>query len=167
MTEPGPRPIRHHVVVNVPIDQAFTLFTDRFGDFKPREHNLLTVPIAETVFEPREGEDAPAPAGPQRLLDVIYSAGLRNDSAFPVIYRVVQVPMYLFSGAFFPLDAMPALVQWLATLNPLWHGVQLTRMAMLGTPEWGAIGMHVAVLLALGAVGTWWSVRRLTHRLIT
>ena len=55
MTEPGPRPIRHHVVVDVPIDQAFTLFTDRFGDFKPREHNLLAVPIAETVFEPRVG----------------------------------------------------------------------------------------------------------------
>jgi uncharacterized protein YndB with AHSA1/START domain len=55
MTMPAPRPIRHHVVVNAPIDQAFTLFTDRFGDFKPREHNLLAVPIAETVFEPRVG----------------------------------------------------------------------------------------------------------------
>lgn len=94
------------------------------------------------------------------------SAGLRNDSAFPVIYRVVQVPMYLFSGAFFPLDAMPAVVQWLATLNPLWHGVQLARMAMLGEPAWSAIAGHAAVLLLIGAVGTWWSVRRLTHRLI-
>ena len=55
MTMPAPRAIRHHVVVNAPIDQAFTLFTDRFGDFKPREHNLLAVPIAETVFEPRVG----------------------------------------------------------------------------------------------------------------
>ena len=31
------------------------MFTDRFGDFKPPEHNLLPVPIAETVFEPKVG----------------------------------------------------------------------------------------------------------------
>jgi uncharacterized protein YndB with AHSA1/START domain len=47
--------VRHHVVVEAPIARAFTVFTERFGDFKPPEHNLLTVPIAETVFEPRIG----------------------------------------------------------------------------------------------------------------
>lgn len=44
-----------HVVVNAPIERAFTVFTQQFGAFKPREHNLLAVPIAETVFEPRVG----------------------------------------------------------------------------------------------------------------
>ena len=47
--------VARHVVVNAPIERAFAVFTDRFGDFKPREHNLLAVPIAETVFEPRVG----------------------------------------------------------------------------------------------------------------
>jgi uncharacterized protein YndB with AHSA1/START domain len=47
--------VAHHVVVNAPIERAFAVFTERFGDFKPREHNLLAVPIAETVFEPRVG----------------------------------------------------------------------------------------------------------------
>jgi uncharacterized protein YndB with AHSA1/START domain len=47
--------VRHNVVVEAPIARAFTVFTERFGDFKPPEHNLLTVPIAETVFEPRIG----------------------------------------------------------------------------------------------------------------
>jgi uncharacterized protein YndB with AHSA1/START domain len=47
--------VRHHVVVNAPLDRAFTVFTEKFGDFKPREHNLLGVPIAETVFEARVG----------------------------------------------------------------------------------------------------------------
>jgi uncharacterized protein YndB with AHSA1/START domain len=42
-------------VVNAPIGDAFRMFTERFGDFKPREHNLLEAPIAETVFEPRVG----------------------------------------------------------------------------------------------------------------
>jgi uncharacterized protein YndB with AHSA1/START domain len=47
--------VRRHVVVEAPIDRAFSVFTERFGDFKPAEHNLLAVPIAETVFEPRVG----------------------------------------------------------------------------------------------------------------
>ena len=47
--------IRHQIVVNVPIGEAFNAFTHRFGDFKPREHNLLRAPIADTVFEPRVG----------------------------------------------------------------------------------------------------------------
>jgi uncharacterized protein YndB with AHSA1/START domain len=47
--------IRHEVVVQAPIERAFSVFTDGFGDFKPREHNMLAVEIAETVFEPRVG----------------------------------------------------------------------------------------------------------------
>jgi uncharacterized protein YndB with AHSA1/START domain len=47
--------VRREVVVQAPIAQAFRVFTERFGDFKPREHNLLGSPIAETVFEPRVG----------------------------------------------------------------------------------------------------------------
>jgi uncharacterized protein YndB with AHSA1/START domain len=43
------------VVVGAPIERAFSVFTDDFGSFKPPEHNLLGVDIAETVFEPREG----------------------------------------------------------------------------------------------------------------
>jgi uncharacterized protein YndB with AHSA1/START domain len=47
--------VRHRIVVNAPIREAFRVFTERFGDFKPREHNLLQAAIAETVFEPRVG----------------------------------------------------------------------------------------------------------------
>ncbi|MGC5307532.1 SRPBCC family protein [Micromonospora zamorensis] len=55
MTQAATSVVRRQIVVNAPIEQAFTVFTERFGDFKPREHNLLQVPIAETVFEPRVG----------------------------------------------------------------------------------------------------------------
>lgn len=55
MTRLQPEPIRHHVVVNATIEHAFAVFTARFGDFKPREHNLLAVPVAETIFECRAG----------------------------------------------------------------------------------------------------------------
>jgi len=47
--------VTHSVVVEAPIERAFKVFTEQFGGFKPREHNLLAVPIAETVFEPRVG----------------------------------------------------------------------------------------------------------------
>ncbi|MGY3036489.1 uncharacterized protein YndB with AHSA1/START domain [Bradyrhizobium sp. USDA 4354] len=48
-------PVKHSIVVEAPIERAFKVFTEDFGSFKPREHNLLAVPIAETVFEPRVG----------------------------------------------------------------------------------------------------------------
>jgi uncharacterized protein YndB with AHSA1/START domain len=43
------------IVVAAPIERAFSVFTKDFGRFKPPEHNLLQVDIAETVFEPRVG----------------------------------------------------------------------------------------------------------------
>ncbi|HEX2285401.1 MAG TPA: SRPBCC family protein [Mycobacterium sp.] len=55
MTQTRPATVRHDVVVNAPLERAFRVFTEQFGDFKPREHNLMSVPIAETVFEPRVG----------------------------------------------------------------------------------------------------------------
>jgi uncharacterized protein YndB with AHSA1/START domain len=46
---------RSSIVVEAPIERAFQVFTEDFGRFKPSEHNLLQVEIAETVFEPRAG----------------------------------------------------------------------------------------------------------------
>ena len=43
--------VRHEIAVAAPIDRAFKVFTEDFRSFKPREHNLLSVDIAETVFE--------------------------------------------------------------------------------------------------------------------
>lgn len=47
--------VRRQVIVDVPLDQAFALFVERFGDFKPKEHNLLGAEITETRFEPKVG----------------------------------------------------------------------------------------------------------------
>jgi uncharacterized protein YndB with AHSA1/START domain len=47
--------VRTQVVVDVPIERAFSVFTQDFDSIKPREHNMLDVQIAETVFEPGEG----------------------------------------------------------------------------------------------------------------
>jgi uncharacterized protein YndB with AHSA1/START domain len=55
MTEATSAVVRRDIVVGVPADKAFSVFTERLGDFKPPEHNLLAAPIAETVFEPHAG----------------------------------------------------------------------------------------------------------------
>lgn len=55
-TEPQHRTaLQVEVTVNVPVEHAFRVFTERFDDIKPREHNMLAVPIERTVLEPRAG----------------------------------------------------------------------------------------------------------------
>ena len=55
MTQPTDAIVHKEIVVDVPIEEAFSVFTQRFGEIKPAEHNLLAAPIAETVFEARVG----------------------------------------------------------------------------------------------------------------
>lgn len=47
--------VRREIVVEAPIAHAFATFVERFGDFKPPEHNLLGSPIARTTFDPEVG----------------------------------------------------------------------------------------------------------------
>jgi uncharacterized protein YndB with AHSA1/START domain len=54
-TEAAETSIRTSIVVEAPIERAFSVFTEDLGSFKPPEHNMLGVEIAETVFEPRVG----------------------------------------------------------------------------------------------------------------
>lgn len=55
MTQAAATVVQRQIVVEAPIERAFAVFTERFGDFKPPEHNMLGVPIAQTVFEPKVG----------------------------------------------------------------------------------------------------------------
>ena len=47
--------VRTEITVEVPIERAFRVFTERFDHIKPREHNMLAVDIAQSVFEPKVG----------------------------------------------------------------------------------------------------------------
>jgi uncharacterized protein YndB with AHSA1/START domain len=55
MTQPTDTVVVKEIVVDVSVDEAFSVFTQRFGEIKPAEHNLLASPVAETVFEGRVG----------------------------------------------------------------------------------------------------------------
>jgi uncharacterized protein YndB with AHSA1/START domain len=54
-TQAAETSVRTSIVVDAPIERAFKVFTEDFGSFKPPEHNMLEVEIAEAVFEPRVG----------------------------------------------------------------------------------------------------------------
>lgn len=97
------------------------------------------------------------------------AARAKSDSIFAVIFRVVVTPLFLFSGAFFPVSNLAAPLRLAAQATPLYHGVELTRAFML-TPldsiDWWAMLGHTAYLLALALLGSAWAVRRLRGRLI-
>ncbi len=94
-----------------------------------------------------------------------FMASRKSDEALSGLFRFVIVPLFLFSGAFFPLTELPAAVQPLARLNPVWHGVELTRTVALGTDTTLPWGWHFGVLILLLAVGVWWGMVAFTRSL--
>ena len=95
-----------------------------------------------------------------------FSAGLKDESAFALVFRLGMIPLFLFSGAFFPVANLSSWMEALAKVTPLWHGVDLTRMLTLGHVDWPLAAVHVAYLVLLAVAGWFWAVRRLTKRMV-
>ncbi|MBB6629584.1 ABC transporter permease [Nocardioides sp. KIGAM211] len=95
-----------------------------------------------------------------------FSAGLKDESAFSLVFRLGMIPLFLFSGAFFPVSNLNAVMESLARVTPLWHGVDLTRMLTLGVVDWSMVAVHVAYLGVLALAGWLWAVRRLGRRMV-
>ncbi|MBA3297887.1 MAG: ABC transporter permease [Acidobacteria bacterium] len=97
-----------------------------------------------------------------------FSATQRSPEKFNAIFRFGITPLFLFSGTFYPVESLPIFLQPLAWITPLWHGVSLARGLSLGTigedPLLAVI--HLAVLLAFIAVGTWFSIRTVNAKLL-
>ncbi len=88
-----------------------------------------------------------------------------TDAAFPMIMRLGILPLFLFSGTFFPVSQLPAGIRWLAWFSPLWHGVELARAATTGTFHPLPILGHIAFLVACIAIGARFGLRTFTRRL--
>jgi lipooligosaccharide transport system permease protein len=95
-----------------------------------------------------------------------YSATIERDTGLSTVLRFGIVPMFLFSGTFFPISQLPAALQWIAYFTPLWHGVDLCRTLCLGTAAWWPSIGHVLYLSAWFVVGTWLADKAFTKRLI-
>ncbi len=79
---------------------------------------------------------------------IAYTATKRSDSGFAAITRFGIMPMFLFAGAFFPISRLPGLLQAVAWLTPLAHGVALCRSLVLGNAVGGEALLHLTVLAA-------------------
>jgi lipooligosaccharide transport system permease protein len=92
-----------------------------------------------------------------------WSATRERDESFSALQRFAVLPLFLFSGAFFPIGQLPAAVRPVAYVLPLWHGVVLCRALALGRAGlWASVG-HIAVLGAyalVGAVAAVWAFQR-------
>ena len=78
-----------------------------------------------------------------------------KDTKFALVFRFGMIPLFLFSGTFFPVTQLPAWIRPLAYATPLWHGVALCRSLSLGQVGQGNLGaalLHVGYLAALAGV---------------
>jgi lipooligosaccharide transport system permease protein len=89
---------------------------------------------------------------------------MRSWQDFDLVTLAI-LPMFLFSGTFYPLSAYPEALQWVVSLTPLYHAVGLIRSLTLGAVGWAAAG-HLLYLLAMGLVGVLVAARRLERLLL-
>jgi lipooligosaccharide transport system permease protein len=76
-----------------------------------------------------------------------------KDTSFSLLIRFGLIPLFLFSGTFFPVTQLPGWIQPVAYATPLWHGVALCRSLSLGTADVGGSLLHVAYLVVLTVAG--------------
>ena len=94
-----------------------------------------------------------------------FAAAQKNDAPFASLFRFVIMPMFIFSGTFFPISQLPELLQLVAFLTPLWHAVALARGIALDTLDAALALVSVAYLVTLMVVGLLWSYRSFGRKL--
>jgi lipooligosaccharide transport system permease protein len=96
-----------------------------------------------------------------------YTARLKDESGLASLFRFGIVPLFLFSGTFFPVEQLPALIRPIAYATPLWHGVSLSRGFAL--PEVGFVAnpaLSIGYLVGLTILGGYFAMRMFRKRLI-
>jgi lipooligosaccharide transport system permease protein len=88
-----------------------------------------------------------------------FAAVQQNDAGFAGLFRFGIVPLFLFSGTFFPVSQLPAFLQPIAYVTPLWHGVELCRDLASGQVEALPTAGHVLYLVVVTALGALLAVR--------
>lgn len=101
-------------------------------------------------------------AGPVHALTVT----TLSDAVLTLMWRLVATPLFLFSGAFFPISNLPGALEVVAWVTPLWHGVDLSRQIAGGDVDPTSVAVHVAYLSAWAVVGAVLAVRALERRLL-
>lgn len=91
-----------------------------------------------------------------------WSVTVDRPARLMALFRFVIMPLYMFSGAFFPVSQLPDRLEPLAYVSPLWHGVELCRALALDRTTAGGVAAHTGVLGALALAGV--LLARLAYR---
>ncbi|HXR53475.1 MAG TPA: ABC transporter permease [Acidimicrobiales bacterium] len=95
-----------------------------------------------------------------------FAATQENDQGFATISRMGLIPLFLLSATFFPLSQLPGWMHPVAYATPLFHGVDLCRMLVLGRVDWASAGWDLAYLVALSGFGVLLARRLFAKRLV-
>ena len=84
-----------------------------------------------------------------------YAASIIDDKGqFALVQRFVFMPMFLFSGTFYPLATLPLWLQWIGWISPLWHASELGRLVTYGKViDPALVAVHVGYLVLLVIIG--------------
>ncbi len=88
-----------------------------------------------------------------------------NSTSFPIMYRLGIVPLFLFSGTFFPITNLPGWLQVIARVTPLYHGVELCRALVLGQMNAASLAVDTGYLACLVLFGVYFGGRTFAKRL--
>ena len=80
-----------------------------------------------------------------------WTATREQENSFSTIQRFLITPLFLFGGAFYPIEQLPGWLQTIAKITPIWHGVELCRDAVNGQLEWDSTLVHVGYLWLFAA----------------
>ena len=98
-------------------------------------------------------------------LTTAFTVAAKEVAYLPMYFRFVVIPMFLFSGVFFPISQLPNWLQPVAYITPLYHGVEMARAIVVGTEPAIAPWVSVTYLVALTAIGAYLSMRPLRKEL--
>ncbi len=138
---------------------------------------LLVFAVIAVLFGALEIGPALAAIPPAVLTGVAFTTAItawtltqKDGRSLSTLFRFLIVPLFLFSGTFFPISQLPDWIEPVAYFTPLFHGVELVRKIALpgvdgsivtAMPMWS----HAAYLLAMSAIGVYLSVRLLDKRI--
>lgn len=90
----------------------------------------------------------------------------KEDFFFMIVGRFIMIPMFLFSGTFYPLTQMPIFLQFFGWISPLWHATELGRYLTYDYPMSGLqLFTHIGILTTMIVVGLFFSARVFDDRL--
>ena len=92
---------------------------------------------------------------------------LNNEQILTAVFRFALLPMFLFSGTFFPVSRLPDWLEPIAWATPLWHGVELCRDLAHGTAAAGATTIHIGYLACVILGGAAVAVHTMKGKLLS